>query len=512
MSLSFVQKISATLIGLVLIFGAAAAASGWMSIRVSNEVKDLVEVELAQQDRLSDLRYLLLQLRRAEKDIAIDMSLRPQRVPDRLKAFTDTAARARSLGAEITSNTSKDLSGLTGAVLRNFDAYVEGMSQAISSASRGERATMADFDAAIDAPRKLAREAETGMTELIKVLHRRSGEARTSVESHLAEMYWVLGGGFLLAALCALLMGALLVRALLRPVAALGDGIQRMRSGDLGHRVAIYGDDELARMSGQFNEMARQLGELVGRVKSASAEIATASAQIAEGNQDLSERTERAAASIQRTASAMDELSGTIGNTVQSVETANELSVRAQVACERGGIVVHEAVAGMDGMRKSGQQIAEIISLIDTIAFQTNILALNAAVEAARAGEQGKGFAVVASEVRSLAGRTAEAARDVKSLIQGSLNQVDLGATKVNQAGDVMTELLGQVRRVRVAMDEIRSATQQQRRGILEVNAAVTDLDRSTQQNSALVEEAAAAAASMQDHARGMESAVAGFR
>jgi methyl-accepting chemotaxis protein len=307
-------------------------------------------------------------------------------------------------------------------------------------------------------------------------------------------------------------MGIALIRSLLRPVAALGEGIQRMRSGDLSYRVPTFGSDELARMSDQFNEMARQLGELVGRVKAASAEIATASAQIAEGNQDLSERTERSATNLQKTASAMEQLSGTIGNTVQSVETASELSIRAQDACERGGTVVTEAVAGMDGMRRSGQQIAEIIGLIDTIAFQTNILALNAAVEAARAGEQGRGFAVVASEVRSLAGRTAEAARDVKSLIQGSLDQVDLGANKVNQAGGVMNELVEHVRRVRAAMDEIRAAAQQQRQGILEVNAVVTDLDRSTQQNSALVEEAAAAAASMRDHARSMEGAVAGFR
>ncbi|MDR7296416.1 methyl-accepting chemotaxis protein [Pelomonas aquatica] len=270
--------------------------------------------------------------------------------------------------------------------------------------------------------------------------------------------------------------------------------------------------DEIGQLQTTLRRMRESLADTIGGIREVAESIGTASAEIASGNQDLSARTEKAASSLQQTASAMEELTSTVQHSAASAGQANALAVSAANVAQRGGEVVGQVVHTMDEINASSRKIADIIGVIDGIAFQTNILALNAAVEAARAGEQGRGFAVVASEVRSLAGRSADAAKEIKSLIGSSVERVQAGSTLVAEAGRTMEELVGAVQRVKDIMSEISTATAEQSDGIAQVNLAITQLDQVTQQNAALVEESTAAAESLREQARTLTGAVGAFR
>ena len=261
-----------------------------------------------------------------------------------------------------------------------------------------------------------------------------------------------------------------------------------------------------------LHQMVDSLRQLVAEVRSSTDSIANASSEIAQGNADLSQRTEQTASNLEETASSMEELTGTLQQTSASAQTANQLASSAAEVAQRGGHVVAQVVSTMGEINDSSRKISDIIGVIDGIAFQTNILALNAAVEAARAGEQGRGFAVVASEVRSLAGRSAAAAKEIKELISASVAKVDSGTQLVAQAGQTMDEIVSSVKRVSDIIAEIHSASAEQSQGIAEVNQAVSQLDQMTQQNSALVEESAAAADSMREQAQRLAKVVSVFR
>ena len=269
--------------------------------------------------------------------------------------------------------------------------------------------------------------------------------------------------------------------------------------------------DEIGDLMRSLGDMVRQLGGSLNTVRQASDSIRTAAQEIASGNTDLSQRTEQAASSLQQTASSMEQLSGTVQQTADSARNANELAATARTVAQRGGSVVQQVVATMDEIHHSSRKIADIIGTIDGIAFQTNILALNAAVEAARAGEQGRGFAVVASEVRSLAARSAEAAKQIKQLIDASVDKVDSGARQVKEAGSTMDEIVASVQRVSDIIAEISAAAAEQSGGLGQVNGAVGGLDRATQQNAALVEESAAAAESLREQAGRLSDVVGRF-
>jgi len=261
-----------------------------------------------------------------------------------------------------------------------------------------------------------------------------------------------------------------------------------------------------------MERMRDNLAHIVGQVRNSSDSIATGSAQIATGNADLSQRTEEQASNLQQTAASMEELSGTVRTSADTASQANALAAQAAAAATRGGETVGTVVATMQDIAASSRKIADIIGVIDGIAFQTNILALNAAVEAARAGEQGRGFAVVASEVRSLAGRSADAAKEIKALIGASVDRVEVGARQVNEAGTAMQDIVAQVQRVNQLINEIAHATGEQTTGISQVGDAVTQLDQVTQQNAALVEESAAAAESLKQQAAHLAQVVSVFR
>jgi methyl-accepting chemotaxis protein-1 (serine sensor receptor) len=303
-----------------------------------------------------------------------------------------------------------------------------------------------------------------------------------------------------------------LIRAITRPLEEALGHFEAIAKGDLTRRIDVRSQDEMGRLLMALDKMNQSLIGIISQVRGGTDAIATASGQIASGNQDLSSRTEEQASSLEETASSMEELTSTVKQNADNARQANQLAVSASDIAAKGGSVVGQVVDTMASINDSSKKIVDIISVIDGIAFQTNILALNAAVEAARAGEQGRGFAVVASEVRNLAQRSAAAAKEIKTLISDSVAKVDDGAKLVDQAGSTMNEIVDSVKRVTDIISEITAATQEQTAGIEQINQAISQMDQVTQQNAALVEEAAAAAAAMQDQAGKLAEVVSVFK
>jgi methyl-accepting chemotaxis protein len=348
--------------------------------------------------------------------------------------------------------------------------------------------------------------------ELSAFLVQRGRANDAAVATEIATLRWLLVGAMLSSfALAAISMRAL-VRGITEPLQQAIGIARRVAAGDLGSRIEIRDGNELGDLLRSLKHMNESLVTIVGSVRESSDNIAIGANQIATGNADLSHRTEQQAGSLQQTASSMEELTATVRNNADAALAAERLAKSASDVAARGGATVATVVATMDGINAASKKIFDIIGVIDGIAFQTNILALNAAVEAARAGEQGRGFAVVAGEVRSLAQRSAQAAREIKALIAASVDKVATGSRQVDEAGRTMEDIVGQVRRVSDLIAEISAATGEQSGGLGQVGDAVSQLDRVTQQNAALVEQSAAAAESLKQQASRLVEAVAAFR
>ncbi|AOM48232.1 methyl-accepting chemotaxis protein [Escherichia coli] len=327
-----------------------------------------------------------------------------------------------------------------------------------------------------------------------------------------SQAMWILVGVMIvvLAVIFAVWFG--IKASLVAPMNRLIDSILHIAGGDLVKPIEVDGSNEMGQLAESLRHMQGELMRTVGDVRNGANAIYSGASEIATGNNDLSSRTEQQAASLEETAASMEQLTATVKQNAENARQASHLALSASETAQRGGKVVDNVVQTMRDISTSSQKIADIISVIDGIAFQTNILALNAAVEAARAGEQGRGFAVVAGEVRNLAQRSAQAAREIKSLIEDSVGKVDVGSTLVESAGETMAEIVSAVTRVTDIMGEIASASDEQSRGIDQVGLAVAEMDRVTQQNAALVEESAAAAAALEEQASRLTEAVAVFR
>jgi methyl-accepting chemotaxis protein len=332
--------------------------------------------------------------------------------------------------------------------------------------------------------------------------------ARATYSSSQASVLFLV----VLTVVLAALMGVWIVRQITRPIALAVEAAKEFAGGDLTTALKPQGSDEPAQLLHALESMRLGLARVVSNVRQGSERVANASSEIAHGNHDLSARTEQQASALEQTAASMEQLGQAVRQNADNARQANALASNASTVAVRGGTVVGQVVETMKDINESSRKIADIISVIDGIAFQTNILALNAAVEAARAGEQGRGFAVVASEVRSLAGRSAEAAKEIKNLIGASVDRVALGTTLVDQAGVTMAEVVDSIKRVTGIMGEINAASASQALGVSQVGEAVSHMDRNTQQNAALVEEMAAAASSLKSQAQDLVGAVSEFK
>ncbi|CAN5876834.1 methyl-accepting chemotaxis protein [soil metagenome] len=352
---------------------------------------------------------------------------------------------------------------------------------------------------------------EGDVKELSTLQKKLVGISGLEVGSTITSASQLLIGLGLVSLIVSIVIGYTIVRSITGPLRRAVTIAQAVAAGDLSSRIDVTSKDETGQMLAALEVMNSSLIHIVSQVRSGTDTIATASGEIAEGNLDLSSRTEDQASSLEETAASMEELTSTVKQNADNARQANQLALDASEVAVRGGALVLQVVGTMESISASSKKIVDIISVIDSIAFQTNILALNAAVEAARAGEQGRGFAVVASEVRNLAHRSAAAAKEIKSLIDASVKNVDGGSKLVNQAGETMNDIVSSIAKVTDIMGDITNASIEQSDGIEQINQAIMQMDDVTQQNAALVEEAAAVAQSLQDQAATLVGVVSIF-
>ena len=415
-----------------------------------------------------------------------------------------TASRKRMIELEQTDVGKELIANIDAA----REAYRTPRANVLKARMAGE-----DMSAALD--RDLKPLAEAYVASILKLEQRQQAlydAALKEAEEKAANGRTILILGGMLATLLGAAAAFVLSRSITVPLQQAAEGARLIADGDLTRSIRADGRDEAAQLLHALQGMQEGLARVVSNVRGNAEGVAMASAEIAQGNNDLSARTEQQASALEETAASMEQLSSTVRQNADNAQQANQLAMSASAVAVQGGDVVAQVVDTMRDINDSSRKIADIIGVIDGIAFQTNILALNAAVEAARAGEQGRGFAAVAGEVRNLAQRSGEAAKEIRGLITASVERVEQGTTLVDRAGETMTEVVNSIRRVTDIMGEISAASNEQSSGVAQVGEAVTQMDQATQQNAALVEESAAAASSLKARAEQMVQAVAVFR
>ncbi len=500
-------------IAMVLALLLAVGSVGLLGMNsMRDQTKQFAENSVSEANLVTRLVHAMGEMRRYEKDMIINYEK-----ADVVKAVRGKWDATRSSITEIAKKldhgeTQGEKSKMA-QVLTLLDGYASKAQPVLVQLESG------GYDNAAVADKLLARAkedvvaAEKLIDELRASLENDATDAQHKAEATQGRVFTAFVVVLVLAAAVVVPLTLLNMHSICAPLADAEVLAEAIAKGDLTLPAKpVDGQDEASHLMRSLQNMQTSLQNLVGQLRTSADSIRTASVEIATGNQDLSSRTEQTAGNLQQTASSMVQLTGTVKQTADSARTANQLASSAFSAAAKGGEVVGQVVATMDEINTSSKKISDIIGTIDGIAFQTNILALNAAVEAARAGEQGRGFAVVAGEVRSLAQRSAEAAREIKTLIGASVERVETGARLVQEAGTSMTDIVASVQRVTDIIGEITAAASEQSDGIGQVNQSVTQLDQMTQQNAALVEESAAAAESLKDQAERLAQAVDKFR
>ena len=478
--------------------------------KVNDNTKDIATRRLPSVQVLGDMRSTSNRLRASEIGMVLNQN-------QSLKAqLAEDVKKVGAILSELEQRYATLVSPQEAAAFQEFQAhraeYQRIQTRLLDMVAQGE-ARQAEASALLYADSMKAFIAMAETTGRISKIN--SAEALKAYED--SQQLYGIGRitvlGLLVAAVFAAVgLGFWITRLITAPVAQAVHAASEIAKGNLAVELAVHGRDELGQLSQALRDMQASLTSVVAGVRGNAEGVATASAQIAQGNHDLSARTESQASALEETAASMEELGATVRQNADNAAQANQLAMTASTVAVQGGEVVAEVVDTMRGINDASRKIADIIGVIDGIAFQTNILALNAAVEAARAGEQGRGFAVVAGEVRNLAGRSADAAKEIKQLITDSVQRVEQGSQLVDKAGSTMTEVVTAIRRVTDIMGEISAASREQASGVAQVGEAVTQMDQATQQNAALVEQMAAAAGSLSGQARDLVQAVAVFR
>ena len=507
-----VPLFSAILSGILLLFALSAGLAGYFLIQADRDQRDVTEeiqVRMGLSNSSNHLRTARINMihagaasRIAEMD---DMKMNIQEAEKRIKQSQDGFNSYMQRSVKTPADEAID-----GELNARFKAYIDGLQPMLKYAKNGM------FEAIINHENEHARGLDAAYNEvLLKAIQIRT--ERASALSEQAHSRTQLGlmfmaGAFVIALVLTLITFIVLRRTVIQPLQHAAKRIEHISSGDLTLAEEATGRSEIGMLSRHLQNMQRSLVQTVGTVRQGAEEIYRGTSEISAGNTDLSSRTEQQAAAIEETAASMEQLTATVKQNADNAHHASKLAGDASGKASKGGQIVSGVVQTMGNISASSKKISEITAVINSIAFQTNILALNAAVEAARAGEQGRGFAVVASEVRTLASRSAQAAKEIEALISESVTLIERGSGEVVAAGNTMGDIVDAVKRVTDIMLEIAAASDEQSKGIEQVSQAITEMDNVTQQNASLVEEASAAAASLEEQAARLTEAVGTFR
>ena len=495
----------------LVLLGLLGGAGMFGMFRIYSMSEDFMNSSFQEVGYLAQLHSEMGAIRQYEKDMIIGYE-KPEAVKAAHTQWLESQEKAKKVANQFLQGEEDVDNAVVRDIIKRLDSYKEAFAHVARQLEAG------GYDTATIANR-MSGKAVAEFAEADKLMKQLDEVLRAEVQKSVAEQQgvsnqtkWLFALAVLITVVVVVPLTLLNLHSICKPLDQAQRLAKAIAGGDLSQSIRTEGRDEVADLLRALDEMQRGLGTLVAQVRDASGNIATASQEIATGNQDLSHRTEQTASNAQAAVSSLSEITATVQQTASSSQMANQLAASASTTATRGGSVVAQAVSSMHEISASSRKIGDIIGLIDSIAFQTNILALNAAVEAARAGEQGRGFAVVASEVRSLAQRSAAAASDIKVLIQSSVTAVDGGVRHVEDAGTAMKDIVSSVQRVGDIIGEITAAASEHSAGIGQVNQSVAEIDRMTQQNAALVEESAAAAESLREQAARLSQVVQQFR